>query len=426
MSSTLALFDRDVTLAELLRAVPRAKLETALTSTIGTGWRIVDADGAAILGADVNTTAATVAIPAVAIPLRIDIEPIGRLLASDVARERVEAAAAWLEMVLASSYRYQMAADLHLEAVNADYEALQRQHAALQESEARYRELSGQLDQRVKEQVAVIERAQRQLYQAEKMASIGSLSAGMAHEINNPIGFIRSNLTTASTYIDKMQNTLDVFHSGDLNGADALWRKLDIDFVLEDFPGLLAESIAGADRIARIVANLKAYASIDSISAVGAVSLNDSVHAAVGIVGDQLPENVTIETDLQPLPDIICDQSRMNQVLFSLIQNARQAIGRDGGAIRVASRATRDEIRISVSDNGYGIKQEIISRIFDPFFTTHDVGKGMGLGLTVSRDIVNAHRGHIEVETAVAVGSTFTVCLPIAHKAESANLPGSP
>jgi two-component system NtrC family sensor kinase len=419
MSSGLAQFDRDVTLAELLRAVPRKKLETALGGTIGHGWRLVDADGAAILGSDLDT-----AIAAIAIPLRIDIEVIGRLQTSGVPRERTEAAATWLEMVLASAYRYQMAADLHLEAVNADYEALQRKHAALQESEERYRELAEKLDQRVKEQVDVIERAQRQLYQAEKMASIGSLSAGMAHEINNPIGFIRSNLATASTYIDKMQKTLDAFRSGDSNGADTAWRKLDIDFVLEDFPGLLAESIAGADRITRIVANLKAYANIDSVSTVGAVNLNDAVHAAVGIASDQFPGNVTLAIDLQPLPDIVCDQSRMNQVLFALIQNARQAIGGDGGLIRIASRSTADEIRIAVSDNGCGIKHDIVTRIFDPFFTTHDVGKGMGLGLTVSRDIVNAHRGRIEVETTVAVGSTFTVCLPFTDSPACAN-PGS-
>jgi two-component system NtrC family sensor kinase len=114
------------------------------------------------LGSDLNTATA-----AIAIPLRIDIEVIGRLQTSGVPRERTEAAATWLEMVLASAYRYQMAADLHLEAVNADYEALQRKHAALQESEERYRELAEKLDQRVKEQVDVIERAQRQLYQYE-------------------------------------------------------------------------------------------------------------------------------------------------------------------------------------------------------------------------------------------------------------------
>lgn len=406
MNHALESFDRDISLAELLRAVPRAKLENVLTRTMGDVWTIADADGTAIFDSGVNTDAARIAIP-----LRLDIEDIGRLTGPESRRAAAEAAAKWLEMVLASAHRYRMAADLHLEAVNADYAELQRKHAALQESEARYRELSAQLDQRVKAQVGVIERTQRQLYQAEKMASIGTLAAGMAHEINNPTGFIRSNLSTASIYIDKLRKTLQAYRQGDRATADALWQQLDIDFVLEDFSGLLAESVSGADRISRIVTNLKAYSNIDCASA-AAADLNEAVRAAVGVVADQLPQNVTLETDLQPLRLIGCDLSRMNQVLFALLQNARQALGTAGGCIRVASRMEGDEIRIAVSDNGCGIKGDVLSRIFDPFFTTHDVGKGMGLGLTVSRDIVNAHNGRIDVKTVVGAGSTFTVCLP--------------
>ena len=111
-------------------------------------------------------------------------------------------------------------------------------------------------------------------------------------------------------------------------------------------------------------------------------------------------------------PGIVCDPGRINQALFALVQNARQALDR-GGLIRIATRAAGDEIRVSVSDNGRGITPDILGRIFDPFFTTHDVGKGMGLGLTVSRDIVNAHGGRIEVDSAAGCGSTFTICLPV-------------
>jgi signal transduction histidine kinase len=114
------------------------------------------------------------------------------------------------------------------------------------------------------------------------------------------------------------------------------------------------------------------------------------------------------------LPQIDCDQSRMNQVLFSLIQNAYHALGKQGGAIRIASRAADGEIRLDVRDNGSGIAPDILPRIFDPFFTTREVGKGMGLGLTVSRDIVAAHGGHIDVETEAGAGSMFSIRLPIA------------
>lgn len=407
MSDSLSRFDRDIPLAELLRAVPRARLEAALNRTLGNSWRIVEADGTPILAAGAEAAAAMISLP-----LRVDIEEVGSVQAPEARRAHAQVVVMWLEMVLASAHRYRMAADLHLEAVHADYEELQRKHAALQESEERYRGLAEQLEQRVQAQVGVIERTQRQLYQADKLASIGSLAAGMAHEINNPIGFIRSNLGTASVYAGKMHKMLGAYRQDGAAAAAALWHELDIDFVLGDFPGLLAESIAGADRVSRIVANLKAYSNIDCVSA-SAVDLNDAVRAATGVIGDQLPKNIRLETDLQPLRPIVCDLSRMNQVLFALLQNARHAVGSSDGMIRIGSSMAGDEVRIAVSDDGCGIGQDILGRIFDPFFTTREVGKGMGLGLTVARDIVSAHNGRIEVETAVGAGSTFTVCLSL-------------
>jgi two-component system NtrC family sensor kinase len=414
MTAPLAQFDRDITLAELLRAIPARKLESMLARTVGNSWQILDAGGTPLLGPGTGT-----AEDILTRPLRVDIETIGQLAVANAQREQLELAATWLDMLLAGANRYLMAADLHLEAIHADYEALQRKHAALQESESRYRELSAQLELRVKTQVDIIERTQRHLYQAEKMASVGSLAAGMAHEINNPIGFIRSNFTTAAAYVQKMRAVLDAFQRDDAAGARALWSKFDIDFILEDFPGMLAESASGADRIARIVANLKAYASIDIADAVP-INLNDAVHAVADIVGDRLPQGVTLELDVQPLPNMQCDAGRINQVLFALVENARQAIEGDG-RIRIASRLAGGEIRVAVSDSGRGIAPEVLNRIFDPFFTTHDVGKGMGLGLTVSRDIVSAYQGRIEVVTAAGAGSTFTVCLPVASDAQCIN-----
>lgn len=402
-------FDRDVTLGELLQAMPAHKVSIALTRSLGMDWRLFGDDGAVLL-APAERTAALTAEASVC-DLRLDIELLGRL-AADRPREQVEAAAAWLELVLRGTHRYRMASDLHMAAVHADYEALQRKHLALQESEARYRELSTQLEHRVALQVQTIERAQRQLYQSEKMAAVGSLAAGMAHEINNPIGFIRSNLATARGYVQKVGATLAAFRQGDAAAAEQAWKKADMDFVLEDFSGLLDESVSGADRVARIIANLKAYASIDCDSSQPA-DLNESVRTVLGMVRDQCPATVTFDTDLQPLPAYTCDQSRMHQMLFALVQNARQAVGA-AGTVRVSTCIEHGEIRIRVRDDGRGIAPETLTRIFDPFFTTHDVGKGMGLGLTVSRDIASAHGGRIEVESVPGAGSTFLVCLPLA------------
>jgi len=409
MSGKSPRFDRDMPLADLLRAVPRPRLLAALTRTLGSVWRIVDADGNCVLEPEADALAG---VATVGIPLRVDIEDVARLEAPEQRRALAEAAARWLELVLVSGHRYLMAADLHAETVSADFETLQRQHAALQESEARYRALAEQLDRRVQEQVAVIERTQRQLYVAEKLASVGSLAAGMAHEINNPLGFIRSNLGTAQSYGAKMGEVLAAFRRGDAAAAGALWDRLDMDFVLEDFPGLLAESTSGADRVARIVANLKAYSNIDCDTA-APVDLNQAVHAAAEVLAGQVPANVNVELALGELPVLFCDLSRMNQVMFALLQNAFHALDANGGTIRIESGVDGNAVRVAISDTGCGIDPHLLGRIFDPFFTTRDVGKGMGLGLTVSRDIVTAHGGRIEVASTPGRGSVFSVWLPL-------------
>jgi two-component system NtrC family sensor kinase len=399
-------FDRDISLAELLTPKVTLKLQEALCATLGEAWQIVDADGVPmVMGTD------TAESDPITILLTVEIDRVGSLIAFDVAREYAIGAARWIELLLAAEYRYRMAADIHIEAVHADFAALQSKHAQLQESELKYRELATQLERRVAEQVQLITLSQRKLYQTEKMASVGSLAAGMAHEINTPIGFIRSNTNTAVTYVESLSAVLQAFHRDDAAEANRLWRDLDLDFVLEQFPAMLDESISGADRIARIVANLRKYANIDySVST--SADLNDAVRTVMSIVGDQVSDKITLEADLQPLPPIECDQGRMNQMLLSIMQNAHLAIS-GSGSIHVATRLANSEICLAISDDGCGIAMDMLPRIFDPFFTTRDVGKGTGLGLTVAADIASAHGGRIEVESTVGVGSTFTIFIPL-------------
>ena len=415
MISQFLHFDREVPLAQSLNIISLERLESALTKSIGNQWHIVDAEGSYVIGPAAKSIATT---DMMAVPLRMDIEIVGQLRAQGASRMQLETACEWLEMVLAASSRYRMAADLHLEAIHSDFEELQQKHEALEESERLYRELSAQLHQRVQSQVAAIEEAQRQLYQAEKMASVGSLAAGMAHEINNPIGFIRSNLSTASRYVDLLVKAIK--NSGGTGGAG----KIDVDFILNDFPGLLAESISGTDRIAHIVANLKAFSNIDCMDD-GAIDLNEVIQTVAAVVGDQLPQSIVLSLELQPLDRIAGDRGRMSQMLFSLLQNAQQALAEKGGQILVSSKTIDAEIRIAVSDDGVGIKREILNRIFDPFFTTRDVGKGTGLGLTVSRDIALAHHGFIQVQSEEGRGSTFTVIFPLSHHIGSGKQEGS-
>ena len=397
-------FDRDLSLRELLAGIPLDKLAAGLRALLGADFRLATEKGEGVLGAESLPHGAQRA------PLRLELEALGYLEAG-VGDDKLRAAADLLELLLKSAARYRMASDLHVEAVHADFEALQQEHAALMESEARYKALSADLETRVREQVGIIETTQRQLYAAEKLASVGQLAAGVAHEINNPIGFIRSNLSSAQAYVQKIAGLSPIAKAGDGPGVAAAWQREDMDFVLEDFAELLQESVDGADRVARIVADLKGFSNVDRAQEEMA-DINECIRAAANMLHSRIQGHAELALELGVLPRILCLPGHLNQVFLHLMLNGFQSVTK-GGLIRVTSEQQGEEICIRVSDNGCGIAQETLARIFDPFFTTRDVGQGTGLGLTVSRDIVQAHGGSIEVESAPGSGTMFTIHLPL-------------
>jgi two-component system, NtrC family, sensor kinase len=399
--SALAAFDREFGLAELLSGISREKLQQALVLLLGGPFRLVDTNGMALIGA------ATPAPGARRASLALELEPIGYLECAVADETRLQSGALMVELMLRGVARYKMASGLHLEAVQADYETLRRKHAELEESEARYRELSQQLEQRVREQVEVIEETSRQLYQAEKLASVGRLAAGVAHEINNPIGFVRSNLSTSRKYVESFAALGAAIRSGD---AALRWRELDLDFVLADFADLLADSIAGIDRVARIVADLKGFSSVDRGEEEMA-DLNESLRQACSVIEGRLPPGVTLVRELGEIPRLLCLPGYLNQAFLNLLENAVLAVEL-GGEVRVQSTYRDKEILIRIGDTGCGIPEDILPHIFEPFFTTRDVGQGTGLGLTVVHDIVHLHGGRVEVESRLGAGSAFTIHLP--------------
>ena len=261
-------FDRECSLAELLDPALLERLGPPLCQLLGGDAAILDADGRTLWGllaGDARRQA-----------LVLELEPLGYLASNSGSEPALAAAARLLTQLLRSQARFKMASSLHLEAVAEDFETLKREHARLVESENRYKTLAGELEGRVKAQVAQLEERQQMLYQAEKLASVGQLAAGMAHEINNPLGFARSNLSTFGTYLQKLA-TLKTR----LADAPAAWQELDLDFVLEDGLDLLGETAVGLERIARIVADLKSFSTVDRATGEFADQAEEQLDTAV-------------------------------------------------------------------------------------------------------------------------------------------------
>lgn len=394
-------FDREWTLVELLDADLAARSGKALVQLLGGYLAIVDAADVVLWG---------VASPeAGREALVLELEPVGYLLSASATAAALRAARDLLMAVLRAQIRFKMASTLHLEAVAEDFESLKREHARVAESESRYRKLSQELDARVKVQVEQLKERQQMLYEAEKLASVGQLAAGMAHEINNPLGFVRSNLGTFAKYLAKFGELKAQLAPAEL----AHWQRLDLDFVIEDGSDLLQESARGMERIARIVADLKAFSNVDRATE-EVIDLNDCLRQSASMLQAQLPAGINLQFSLLPLPGVIGLPGHLNQLFFSLLRNARQAIedAHRPGTIYIASEATDEGIFIRIRDDGIGMRPEQIEHAFEPFYTTRPVGGGVGLGLATARNIVLAHSGRISLDSQPDVGTTVTVIFP--------------
>lgn len=260
---------------------------------------------------------------------------------------------------------------------------------------------------------------QAQIIQQEKMASIGQLAAGVAHEINNPMGFITSNLTSLGkyasrldTYIAALQQSLYACpHHPGLDELDRLRQKLKVDYIISDVTQLVEESLDGANRVRRIVQDLKSFSRVDQAES-SRVNLNECLETTINIAWNELKYIATLERQFGELPPILCNPQQLNQVFLNLLVNAAQAMEKPG-TITVRTWSEPDWVCVAVSDTGKGMTEEVRRRVFEPFFTSKPTGKGTGLGLPISVDIVHKHHGDIQVESEPGKGSTFTVRLPV-------------
>jgi len=259
---------------------------------------------------------------------------------------------------------------------------------------------------------------QSQMVQQEKMASIGQLAAGVAHEINNPTGFVMSNLGTLGKYAERLaefiaaqtETLVSLGSREDAERIAALRRQLKINYILDDLPKLVRESLGGTERVKTIVQNLKGFSRQDQ-SQCELTDLRDCIESTLNIVWNELKYKVTLNREYGELPLVMCYPQQINQVIMNLLVNAGHAI-ETRGEITVRTWLKDQAAYIAISDTGCGMSEEHRAHIFEPFFTTKEVGKGTGLGLSISFNIIKKHGGEILVESEVGKGTTFTVMLP--------------
>jgi two-component system, NtrC family, sensor kinase len=264
-----------------------------------------------------------------------------------------------------------------------------------------------------------LEEAQNQLLQQDKMASIGQLAAGVAHEINNPVGFVSSNLNTMRQYVDGLLSLSSAYEvalasPGDPVATKALKEQRDaveIDYLREDLPILLDECADGLGRVKKIVQDLKDFSRVDQANWQEA-DLNVGLESTLNVVRHEVKYKAEVEKNLAPLPPVVCLAAQLNQVFMNLIVNATHAIP-ERGTITLSSGTQDNWAWVQVDDTGCGMSEDVKRRIFEPFYTTKDVGKGTGLGLSLSFSIVQKHGGVIRVKSVPGQGSAFRVWLPI-------------
>ena len=272
----------------------------------------------------------------------------------------------------------------------------------------------------LRHKVAQIEETQSQLMQAEKMAAIGQLAAGVAHEINNPLGFVQSNLNTLSKYsatlfdvIDRSRGILEQASRvpAPMEAFTGLVQEVDLAYLRTDMPELVRQSRDGLERVQGIVDALRSFSHVGE-AAWQLADLHEGIDSTLKIAASTLRRKAEVVRDYGDLPLVECLVSQINQVLMNLLVNATQAIAQRG-VISIRTRWEDDWVSIAVTDTGNGIAPDHLPFIFDPFFTTKPVGLGTGLGLSISYNIVNKHGGRIDVDSRLGVGTTLTLWLPV-------------
>lgn len=265
-----------------------------------------------------------------------------------------------------------------------------------------------------------LKRSQEQVIQQEKMATIGQLSAGIAHEINNPVGYVSSNLATVRKYFTKLSefialqsDTIKAYEQGSVSpiNINAEKKRLKINYILEDIEDLSRESLEGCERIRSIIGDLKSFARADDDQPALA-DIHEVINKTINVIWNEIKYKAKVDKQFGDLPRTTCYANRLSQVFMNLLVNASHAIT-EQGQITITTWHEAGVIFVTVHDNGGGIPREHLALVFQPFFTTKAKGKGTGLGLSICKEIIEKQQGSITVESTVGAGTTFTVRIPV-------------
>ena len=276
-----------------------------------------------------------------------------------------------------------------------------------------------------------LKRTQSQLLNQEKMASVGQLSAGIAHELNNPLGYVFNNINVLFNYMKDINNFINHvrelyddknYCSSKIEEIRILDKNIDLDFIFNDLADITEETFEGVNRIKTIINSLKSFSQKDSINSFSSNNINDSLSDTLVIMKSEYKHKIDVIADYGDIPDIFCNRHELNQTFLNIIKNGLDAIeesGRKNGKLIIKTSADNDSIKITIFNNGPPIPDSIINRIFEPFYTTKQVGSGTGLGLSIAHDvIVNKHNGTIKAENTEG-GVLFTITIPLEQELES-------
>jgi len=284
--------------------------------------------------------------------------------------------------------------------------------------------MNEELEIKIEERSQELSQAQAQLMQSDKMASIGQLAAGVAHEINNPMGFIYSNLESARSFyaviqelIEKYSQTAPLLEAGGSPDCKKLLEEIrdfrenkNLDLIMDEFKDLIEESLDGAERVRKIVKDLKSFSHIDE-EEWNYADINECLESTLNIAWNEIKYKAEVNNDV---PELKCNRMQLNQAFLNILVNAAQAI-EEKGTISIKTCAENGGISIEISDSGEGMSKETQSRLFEPFYTTKEVGKGTGLGLSMVYDIIKKHKGTITVESESGKGTTFVITIPVSE-----------